>query len=139
MTHSESEFELDHIGIAVEDLNSGFEFYKALGFDRLETEEVASEKVKVGFIPLGNRANLELLEATTQDSTIRKFLEKRGPGIHHICLRVKDIDGIVRRLKAAGVRLINEEPKMGAHNCRVIFVHPAATGGVLIELSQKMG
>lgn len=134
-----SDFELDHIGIAVEDLGSGFEFYKALGFGSIETEEVASEKVRVGFIPLGNQANLELLEATTQDSTIRKFLEKRGPGIHHICLRVKDIDGILHRLKSAGVRLINEEPKMGAHNCRVAFVHPASAGGVLIELSQKMG
>ncbi|MCM2282050.1 MAG: methylmalonyl-CoA epimerase [Bdellovibrionaceae bacterium] len=139
MAHPEVDIELDHIGIAVENLGSGFEIYKALGFTTLETEEVPSEKVKVGFIHLGNRANLELLEATTQDSTIRKFLEKRGPGIHHICLRVKDIDGLVRRLADAGVRMIHTEPKMGAHNCRVAFVHPASTGGVLIELSQKMG
>lgn len=133
------DFELDHIGIAVETLESGFEFYKALGFTSLETEHVPSEKVTTGFIRLGNRANLELLEATTQDSTIRKFLEKRGPGIHHICLRVKDIDVIVGRLKSAGVRMVSETPKMGAHNCLVAFVHPASAGGVLIELSQKMG
>jgi methylmalonyl-CoA/ethylmalonyl-CoA epimerase len=133
-----SEFELDHIGIAVEGLEKGFEFYKALGFTDLETEEVPSEKVKVGFIKLNNRANLELLEPTSQDSTVRKYLEKRGPGIHHICLRVKNIDKILVELKAKGVRLLNEQAKMGAHNCRVAFVHPAATGGVLIELSEKI-
>ena len=133
------EFELDHIGIAVESLDSGFGFYRALGFKDMEREEVASEKVRVGFLKLGNRANLELLEATTEDSTIRKFLEKRGPGIHHICLRVKGIDKILVDLKAKGVRLINEQAKMGAHNCRVAFVHPASTGGVLIELSEKQG
>ena len=130
-------FELDHIGIAVEGLESGFDFYRALGFTDMETEEVASEKVKVGFIKLGNRANLELLEPTTDDSTIRKFLDKRGPGIHHICLRVKNIDQLLEQLKSKGVRLINEKAKDGAHNCRVAFVHPASTGGVLIELSEK--
>lgn len=135
----ELDIELDHIGIAVENLPAGFEFYKALGFAAFDVEEVPSEKVRVGFIRLGNQANLELLEATTQDSTVRKFLEKRGPGIHHVCLRVKDIDGLVDRLKSAGVRMVNETPKMGAHDCRVAFVHPASTGGVLIELSQKMG
>ena len=131
------EYELDHIGIAVETLESGFEFYGALGFKDMDTEEVASEKVKVGFLRLGNRANLELLEPTSTDSAVRKFLEKRGPGIHHICLRVKNIDAILQDLKAKGVRLINEQAKLGAHNCRVAFVHPASTGGVLIELSEK--
>lgn len=131
------EFELDHIGIAVESLGKGFEFFQALGFDSIETEEVKSEKVKTGFLKLGNRSNLELLEATSDDSTIKKFLEKRGPGIHHICLRVKGIDACLAQLKAKGVRLINETPKMGAHNCRVAFIHPASTGGVLIELSEK--
>lgn len=132
------DFELDHIGIAVETLDKGFEFYKALGMSEMHTEEVSSEKVKVGFLPLANQANLELLQPTADDSPIRKFLEKRGPGIHHICLRVKDIDAVVRQLKAQGVRMINEEPKMGAHHCRIAFVHPASTGGVLIELSQKV-
>ena len=133
----EFSFELDHIGIAVDGLEKGFEFYKALGFTDIETEDVPSEKVKVGFIKLGNRANLELLEATSEDSTIRKFLEKRGPGIHHICLRVKNIDQLLEQLKSKGVRLINEKAKDGAHGCRVAFVHPASTGGVLIELSEK--
>ena len=130
-------FELDHIGIAVESLEKGFDFYKALGFAEMDTEEVPSERVKVGFLRLGNRANLELLEATSEDSPIRKFLDKRGPGIHHICLRVKGIDTLVELLKSKGVRMINEKPKMGAHNCKVAFIHPASTGGVLIELSEK--
>ncbi len=130
-------FELDHIGIAVENLEKGSEFYRALGFAEMDVEEVPSEKVKVGFLRLGNRANLELLEATSEDSAVRKFLEKRGPGIHHICLRVKGIDRILEDLKAKGVRLINEKAKMGAHGCRVAFIHPASTGGVLIELSER--
>lgn len=131
------EYELDHIGIAVSSLDDGFKFYQALGFSSLETEEVPSEKVRVGFLKLGNRANLELLEGTSNDSPIRKYLEKRGPGIHHICLRVKGIDGILDHLKSQGVRLINETAKAGAHGCRVAFIHPASTGGVLIELSEK--
>ena len=131
------DFELDHIGIATENLDKGFEFYRALGFTKLDVEDVPSEKVKVGFVALGNRANLELLEPTSEDSTIRKFLTKRGPGIHHICLRVKGIDQILADLKAKGVRLIDEKAKPGAHQCRVAFIHPAATGGVLIELSEK--
>jgi methylmalonyl-CoA/ethylmalonyl-CoA epimerase len=133
----EFEFELDHIGIAVESLDAGMSFYKTLGFTNPGTEEVASEKVRVGFICLGNQANLELLEPTAADSPIRKYLEKRGPGIHHICLRVKGIDGLLERLKAQGVRLINETAKDGAHGCRVAFIHPASTGGVLLELSEK--
>ena len=133
------EFELDHIAIAVETLDKGFEFYKTLGFTDMERETVQSEKVTTGFLKLGNRATIELLEPTEANSPVGKFLEKRGPGIHHICLRVKDIDSMVKELKAKGVRMINEEPKMGAHNCRVAFIHPASTGGVLIELSQKMG
>lgn len=131
------EFELDHIGIAVESLDSGFGFYEALGFQGMDTEEVPSEKVKVGFLRLGNRANLELLESTSESGPIRKFIDKRGPGIHHICLRVKNIDAILEMLKKKGVRLINEQAKLGAHNCRVAFIHPASTGGVLIELSEK--
>ena len=130
-------YELDHIGIAVESLDQGFAFYQALGFANLEVENVPREKVKVGFVRLGNRANLELLEPTSDDSTVRKFLEKRGPGIHHICLRVKGIDQILETLKAKGVKLIDEKAKPGAHNCRVAFIHPKATGGVLIELSEK--
>ena len=130
------EFEIDHIGIAVPDLAQASKFYKILGFDKMEIEEVPSELVRTGFLELSNQASLELLEPTTEDSVIKKFLEKRGPGIHHICLRVKNIDDIVANLKKQGIRLINESPKLGAHNCRVIFIHPASTGGVLIELSE---
>ena len=131
-------FELDHIGIAVESLEKGMDFYKALGFENMGVEEVASEKVRTQLLKLENQANLELLEPTSDDSVIKKFLEKRGPGVHHICLRVKNIDDVVKSLKSQGVRLINDIPKMGAHNCRIVFVHPASTGGVLLELSEKI-
>ncbi len=131
------DFEFDHIGIAVKNLDEGGAFYRALGLVEADREEVASEKVKVGFYPLKNHSDIELLEGTDPESPISKFLDKRGPGIHHICLRVKNIDAIVEKLKAAQVKLINETPRKGAHNCRVVFVHPASTGGVLIELSEK--
>lgn len=129
-------FELDHIGIAVESLESGKQFYEALGLSCASKEEVTSESVNVGFFPLGNRVNLELLEATQEGSAIAKYIEKRGPGIHHICLRVQNLDQLVSDLKEKGVRLITDAPKIGAHNCRVIFVHPKSTGGVLVELSE---
>ena len=130
------EFELDHIGIAVESLEKGQKFYKALGFDQMEIEDVPSEKVRTGFLKLENHSSLELLEPTSDDSVIKKFLEKRGPGIHHICLRVKDIEVVVKNLKAQGVKLVDEQPKLGAHNCKVVFVHPSSTGGILLELSE---
>ena len=130
------DFEFDHVGIAVETLEKGFGFYRALGFQTMQVEHVESEKVKTGFLKLGNHSSLELLEPTSPDSPIRKFLDKRGPGIHHICLRVKDIRAALIRLKSQNMRLINEEPKVGAHNCLVAFIHPASTGGVLIELSE---
>jgi methylmalonyl-CoA/ethylmalonyl-CoA epimerase len=133
------EFELDHVAIAVNALDDGFKFYETLGFTDMDVEDVPSEKVKTGFLKLGNRSTLELLEPTSDDSPVKKFLEKRGPGIHHICLRVKGIDAIVESLKAKGVRMINDTPKIGAHQCRVAFIHPASTGGVLIELSEKQG
>lgn len=130
------EYELDHIAIAVNSLDEGKKFYQAIGFGEMQVEEVASQKVLTGFLKLGNRANIELLEPTAPDSTIRKFLDKRGPGIHHICLRVKGIDSLVESLKAKGVQMIDDKPKKGAHDCRVAFIHPKSTGGVLIELSE---
>ena len=129
-------FEIDHIGIAVHSLDEGGAFYRALQMKESDREEVTSEKVKVGFYPLENDANIELLEPTSDDSPIRKFLDKRGPGIHHICLRVNKLDELVTHLKKNNVQLINDTPKLGAHNCRIIFVHPKSTGGVLIELSE---
>ncbi len=131
-------FELDHIGIAVESLDKGVGFYKALGFENMGIEEVPNEKVRTLLLKCENQANLELLEPTSDDSVIKKFLEKRGPGVHHICLRVKGLDQLVKNLKSQGIRLINEAPTMGAHNCRIIFVHPASTGGILLELSEKI-
>ena len=133
---SETKFEIDHVGIAVESLEGAASFYRALGFEEMSVEDVASERVRVGFLRLENQANVELLEATGPDSAIRKFLDKRGPGLHHVCLRVSDIDRTLRQLKERGVRLIDENAKLGAHGCRVAFIHPASTGGVLIELSE---
>ena len=138
MNTADISFELDHIGIAVESVEKGYEFYQALGLKTPHIETVESEKVTTGTLWLGNKCSLELLEPTASDSTIAKYLAKRGPGIHHICLRVKNLDEIVKGLKGNGVRLINEEPKMGANNCRFVFVHPQSTGGVLLELSEKI-
>jgi len=129
-------FELDHIGIAVEQLSKGKAFYEALGLGAMTVEEVPSEKVKVGFFELENSSRIELLEPTSDDSAVAKFLAKRGPGIHHICLRVKDIRAAISELKAHQVQMIHDEPRPGAHGCQVAFVHPKSTGGVLIELSQ---
>lgn len=130
-------FAMDHIGVAVQSLESGFKFYQSLGYQEMEVEEVPSEKVKVGFLPLNNACAIELLEPTSEDSPIAKFIAKRGEGIHHICLRVQGIKEVIGRLKSKGVQLINDEPKIGAHNCLVAFVHPRSTGGVLLELSEK--
>jgi methylmalonyl-CoA/ethylmalonyl-CoA epimerase len=133
---SDVPFELDHIAIAVNSLEEGAKFYQAIGFGEMKTEDVPSQKVLTGFLALGNRANIELLEPTSPESTIRKFLDKRGPGIHHICLRVKDIDALIPKLVAKGVQMIDPTAKPGAHGCRVAFIHPKSSGGVLIELSE---
>jgi len=127
---------LDHIGIAVRSLDAA-KIYEALGLTIEHTEVVASQGVKTAFLSVGD-SNLELLEPTGPDSAIAKFIEKRGEGIHHICLRVDDIEAHLARLQAEGYRLINEHPVPGAHGCRVAFLHPAAGNGVLIELSEKI-
>ena len=125
---------LDHIGIAVRSLASA-KIYEDLGLSIEHVETVETQRVKTAFLSVGD-ANLELLEPTSADSPIAKFIEKRGEGIHHICLRVDDIEAHLERLKAAGYRLINDAPVPGAHGCRVAFLHPSAGNGVLIELSQ---
>jgi methylmalonyl-CoA epimerase len=130
-------FDLDHIGIAVRTLEEGKEFYEALALGEMVVETVASEKVKVGFFTLKNGSRIELLEPTSEDSPIAKFLTKRGPGIHHICLAVENIHQVMAKLKSQGIRILSEEPKKGAHDCLVAFVHPASAGGVLVELSEK--
>ena len=130
---------LDHIGIAVGDLSQALAFYRdALGLDVEAQEEVPSQRVRAHFVPVGE-ATLELLEPTSADSPIAKFIEKRGPGVHHVTLRVDDIREALGRLKARGVRLIDEEPREGAEGSLIAFVHPASTHGVLVELKQRLG
>jgi methylmalonyl-CoA epimerase len=127
---------IDHIGIATRGIEDAMTFYRdALGLDVTETEEVASQRVRVAMLPIGE-SRIELLEATTEDSPIARFLEKRGPGIHHIAVRVDDIRAALADLKQKGARLIDEEPRTGAGGCLVAFVHPSSTGGVLLELVQ---
>jgi methylmalonyl-CoA/ethylmalonyl-CoA epimerase len=128
---------LDHIGIAVADVSEALAFYRdALGLEIGPAEDVASQRVRATFIPVGPAA-IELLEATAADSPIAKFVEKRGPGLHHITLRVGDIRAALAMLKARGVRLIDETPRPGAHGSLVAFVHPSAAHGVLVELVER--
>src|SRR5919106_4383334 len=127
---------LDHIGIAVEDIDAALAFYRdALGLEIEAPEDVVSQRVRAHVIPTGESA-LELLEATAPDSPIAKYVEKRGPGIHHITLRVENIAAALAQLKARGVRLVDAEPRPGAEGALVAFVHPAAAHGVLVELKQ---
>jgi len=127
---------LDHIGIAVADLRQALAFYRdALGLEIEAPEDVASQRVRAHFIPAGEAA-LELLEATADDSPIAKYVATRGPGLHHITLRVDDILAALAELKAKGVRLIDESPREGAHGSLVAFVHPSSAHGVLVELKQ---
>lgn len=128
---------LDHIGIAVSDVAAALAFYHdALGLEVEHTEDVVSQRVRAHFIPAG-AATLELLEATTPDSPIAKYLEKRGPGAHHVALRVEDIHAALAQLEARGVRLIDKTPRLGAEGALVAFIHPAAAHGVLVELKQR--
>lgn len=127
---------INHLGIATPGLAEAMERMARL-FDMgpEHSEEVAEQKVKTAFFPVGE-STLEYLESTDPEGPIGKFLAKRGPGIHHVCFEVDDIDAAVAGLLAKGVRMIDQAPRKGAHGCRVAFLHPAETGGVLIELSQ---
>ncbi len=127
---------LDHVGIAVGDLEQALAFYRdALGLHVEAPEDVDTQGVRAHFIPAGAAA-LELLEATRPESPIARYLDKRGPGLHHVTLRVEDLHGALAQLKARGVRLVDDEPRPGAHGALVAFVHPSAAHGVLIELMQ---
>ena len=126
---------LDHIGIAVRSIETA-KIYEALGLSIDHVETVETQGVKTAFLSVGD-SNLELLEPLSAQSSVAKFIEKRGEGIHHICFRVTNLEQHLERLKSAGYRLINEAPVPGAHGCRVAFLHPAAGNGVLIELSEK--
>jgi methylmalonyl-CoA/ethylmalonyl-CoA epimerase len=127
---------LDHIGIAVANLDEALRFYRdALGLEIDTPEDVPSQHVRAHFIPAGESA-LELLEATDAESPIAKYVARRGPGLHHITLRVDDIIAALARLKDRGVRLIDETPRPGAHGSLVAFIHPSSAHGVLVELKQ---
>jgi methylmalonyl-CoA/ethylmalonyl-CoA epimerase len=127
---------LDHIGIAVSSIDDALGIYRALGLSESTREAVASQGVVTAFLPLGD-TRLELLEPTGPDSAIAKFLAKRGPGIHHVCFAVDDLEDAVKDLKSRGFRLVNESPVPGADGKRVAFLHPSAGHGVLIELSEQ--
>jgi len=133
--------QVDHIGIGVNDLAATKEFYKnALGMEHLPEDEIVEEqKVKVSFFPCGD-AELEFLETTTPDGPIGKFIEKNGgrDGIQHVALRVDNIENAIADLMAKGVRMIDEKPRYGAGGSAIAFLHPKATGGVLLELCQRM-
>jgi methylmalonyl-CoA/ethylmalonyl-CoA epimerase len=128
---------LDHIGIAVESIDERLAIYEALGLEATAFELVEEQGVRVAFLPVGE-SRLELLEPTGPTSPIARHLERRGPGMHHICLRVSDIRQAMARLSEQGFELLSEEPQRGAHDCLVCFVHPKSTGGVLLELSQTV-
>ena len=126
-------FRIDHLGIAVKSLDAAKGIYEKLGLTASPEETVEQEKVRLVMVPLGE-SRLELLEPTAQDSTIAKFIAKKGEGLHHVCIRVPDLGEAVDRLKKEGVRLVSEEIKVGAGGHRYVFVHPASAGGVLLEL-----
>jgi len=128
-------FRIDHLGIAVKSLATAKAFYEKLGMTVSTDETVEHEQVRLVMVPTGE-SRLELLEATSEDSTIAKFIAKRGEGLHHVCLKVPDLRGVVDRLRRDGVRLVSEEIRVGAGGHQYIFVHPASTGGVLLELVQ---
>lgn len=127
---------IDHIGIATNSIEEGLSLWQeALGLTPDSTEEVADQGVKVCMLPVGD-THVELLEPLGPDTSVGKFLAKRGPGMHHIAIEVKDIRGSLAELKSRGARLIDETPRVGAGGCLVAFIHPSSTNGVLLELVQ---
>jgi methylmalonyl-CoA/ethylmalonyl-CoA epimerase len=131
MTH----LKIDHLGIAVPRLDEAIAAYEALGFRVEETHDVPSEKVRAAFLPVGE-SRLELLEPTEPTSVLARFLEKRS-GLHHVCVLVDDLEAALAGMKARGVPLLDEKPRVGAGGCRVAFVHPRGAGGVLLELKDR--
>ena len=129
-------YKVDHIGVAVVSIDDALGVYRALGLSEKHREEVPSQKVVTAFIPAGE-SRIELLEPTSEDSPVAKFLVKRGPGVHHICFGVRDIEAAVADLTSRGFRLINSRPVPGADGKKVVFLHPDAGNGVLIELSEE--
>ncbi|MGC8916468.1 MAG: methylmalonyl-CoA epimerase [Thermoanaerobaculum sp.] len=126
---------LHHVGVAVGNLEEAAKAYQALGLSVTKVETVPSEEVRVAFIPVGE-THIELLEPTSPHSPIARFLEKRGPGVHHLCLAVGDLAHLMDRARAGGLKLLDETPRVGASGSRVCFIHPKSVGGVLVELWQ---
>lgn len=130
---------INHVGIAVKDLDEAIRFYgENLDFEIEGIEEIKEQKVKVASIPVGE-SGIELLQSTDPDGPVAKFIEKRGEGIHHIALEVERIEGALQKLRERGVQLIDEKPRSGAHGMKIAFLHPRSTKGVLIELCEKHG
>ena len=128
-------YQIDHLGIAVRSLSAARAIYEKLGLSVSPEETVEQEQVRVVMVPVGE-SRLELLEATSENSAIAKFIAKRGEGLHHVCLKVPDLEAAVEQLKKDGVRLVSDEIKTGAGGHKYVFVHPASAGGVLLELVQ---
>jgi methylmalonyl-CoA/ethylmalonyl-CoA epimerase len=127
---------INHVAVVVDDMEKSLAFWRdALGIELHELRDVPTEKSQVAFLPLTG-AEVELVMPTTEDSGIAKYLAKRGPGMHHLCLEVDDIDGMMTQLKARNIRLINEEPRASADGRKYAFIHPESSGGVLVELYQ---
>ena len=128
---------IDHLGIAVNSIEEGKQFWSdVLGLDFEGTETVAAQKVTTAFFPV-SESEVELLESTSPDGPVAKYIEKRGQGIQHVAFRVKDIEAALDELKGKGIRLIDETPRHGAGGARIAFLHPKATGGVLVELCER--
>jgi len=128
---------LNHIGIAVTNLDRSIELYKNLGFEITDIEEIPQQKVRVAFVKLGE-SRIELLEPTSLNSPIAKFLEKKGPGIHHLAVEVDDIKGKLQELEKTDIRLIDKEARKGSHGLSIAFIHPKSTQGVLLELCEQI-
>jgi methylmalonyl-CoA/ethylmalonyl-CoA epimerase len=128
--------QINHVAVVVDDMEKALGFWRdALGIELHELRDVPVEKSQVAFLPLPG-SEVELVKPTSDDSGIAKYLAKRGPGMHHLCLEVDDIDGMMKQLKSQGIRLINEEAQLAADGKKYAFIHPESTGGVLVELYQ---
>jgi methylmalonyl-CoA/ethylmalonyl-CoA epimerase len=128
---------MNHVAIAVEDIEAALRFWRdALGLEVAHTQDVPEQQTSVAFLPAGNLL-IELIRPTSDESGVSRFLKKRGPGIHHICLEVADLSGVLSRLREQGIRLINEQPIVGAEGRRAAFIHPESAHGVLVELYEE--
>ncbi len=128
-------FTIDHLGVAVQSLEAAKKFYRDLGLEVVGEETIEHEQIRLAMLPVGD-TRIELLEPTAKDSPVGRFISKRGQGLHHVALRVADLSATVERLKKSGTRFVSEEIKVGAGGHLYVFVHPASTGGVLLELCE---